>query len=577
MGSVVYQYGTPEAPFGAAQAGTVGQFPIYEGLDPANLGAHEGKGLLIVAAPFNASTITETPGPAPFGTPEGAQANTFDTTGATVTIYPAATHGASSSPTDTPANTYIPGKFSGEVQMQLSLFGGADPTTAGQSGVGELQLIDPDGGLDSLLALGWEGAAIELRRGTPGTPFSTWSAVAKLTSDGIVGGLQSKSIRLRPLSWLLENAELHGERYGGAGGTDGDSSLAGRLKPYAVGYCFNVTPVMVNATALIIQVSRSSVNAVSAVYDGRAPLTPAGDFATYAALAAATVAGGTYATCLAAGLFRLGSAPVYGITADVVGDNDTVNGLGAPTSRGKIVRRIAAGLGPVRLSDSEQIDFAAFNDFENKQPAPCGWYWDGASEISKAAAIAEVLGGVCGWWLMRPNGQLAIGQAEDPASYAPTLTLTYPDRLGEPTITDTLPPRRATYIGYRRNYTVQTQDKLAGSVSQVDALTYAQETQYSGGIDQWRANNYPTSPAVYLLSNYRDQADALAEAQRQMQLFAVVRRRYAIPIVMDPQGDVVGQRAQFSGLNRLGWGTAKSLLACGIDTAASSVTVHFWG
>src|SRR4051794_10011995 len=104
MGAVVYQYGTPVPPFGAIDAGDVGVFPIYEGLDPANLGAHEGQGLLIVAAPFNPETVTETPGPIPFGTAEGAVANTFDVTGATTTIYPAATHGASSVPSDTPAN-----------------------------------------------------------------------------------------------------------------------------------------------------------------------------------------------------------------------------------------------------------------------------------------------------------------------------------------------------------------------------------------------------------------------------------------------------------------------------------------
>ena len=582
-GSVVYQYGGPPIPFGAIDADEVGVFPLYEGLDPADLGAHEGKALLIVAAPFNPSTVVETPGPLPFGTAEGAGAWTFDNTGALTTIYPAATHGASSEPTDTPANTYIPAKFSGQVQSQLSLFSGADPLQAGQLAFGELQLLDPDGELDSLLGLGWEGASIDLHRGTPGTAFSTWSTVAKLTSAGLLGGVLTKSLRLRPLSGLLDKAELHGERYGGTGGIDGDTTLAGRLKPYCVGYVFNVTPVTINAALLIGQVSRSSVSAITAVYDGRAALSAGADYATYALLAAATVAGGTYATCLAYGLFRVGAAPVYGITADVQGDNDTIESLPGPTTRGRIVRRIATGLGTVRLRDSEQIDFAAFQDFENKQPAPVGWYWDGSQAVTKSDAIAEVLNGCCGWWLVRPNGQLSIGQAEDPASYGATLTLSYPatgsveSRMGEPTMTDTLPPRRATYVGYRRNYTLQAQNQLAGSVSQADALTYSLPTLYAGGVDQWRLNNYPTSLAVYLFANYRDQADALAEAQRQMVLFSVPRARYAIPIAMDPLADVVGQRAQIANLNRLGWGASKALLACGINAAAGSVELHFWG
>jgi hypothetical protein len=586
MAAVVYQYGTPVPPFGAIDAGDVGVFPIYEGLDPANLGAHEGMGLLIVAAPFNPDTVTTTPGPLPFGTAEGALAYTFDNTGSAATIYPAATHGATSAPDDTPADTYVPSAFTGEVQNQLSLFNGADPLQPGQAAFGELQIIDPNGddNLDDLLALGWEGAAIELRRGVPGEAFSTWSTVAKLTATGMVGDIKAKSLRLRSMGWLLEAAELHGERYGGTGGLDGDPTLAGRLKPYAVGYVSNITPVTINAVKLIGQVSRSAVTSITNVTDGHGTaLLSAGDFGTYDALAGATIPVDGFATCLALGLYRLGAAPVFGITCNVQGDAETVNGLAGPTSRGRIVRRIAAGLGSLRLMDSTQIDFAAFQDFENKQPAAVGWYWDGGQQITKAAAIAEVMAGCCGWWLVRPNGQLSIGQAEDPASFGVTLTLAYPAtdsgecRLGEPAITDTLPPRRATYIGWQRNYTVQTPDKLAGSVSQADTLLYGQPTRYAGGADQWRANNYPTSPAVYLFGNYRDEADAIAEADRQMQLFSVQRTRYAIPIAMDPLADVVGQRAQIDNLNRLGWGSSKALLTCGLQAAGNSVTLHFWG
>lgn len=584
MGSVVYQRGTPVPPFGAVDAGEVGVFPIYEGVDPADLGAHEDKGLLLVATPFDPSAVVTTPGPLPFGTAEGAAAYTFDTTGALATIYPAATHGTSTAADDIPAEIYVPGKFTGAATHALSLFGGADPLQAGTGTVGELEIVDPEGedNLDTLLDLGWEGAAIELRRGVPGTPYRTWGTIARLTAAGLVGDIQSKRLRLRDLSWLLQAAELHGDRYGGTGGADGDATLAGILKPYAVGYVFNLTPVMINATALIGQVSRSSVAAISAIYDGRAPLTPGADYPTYPALAAAAAAPGSYATCLAQGLYRLGSTPVYGITCDVVGDADTIGSLPGPTSRGRIVRRIATGLGTVRFSDSEQIDCTAFQDFENKQPAPVGFYWDGRSEISKAAAIAEVMAGVCGWWLVRPNGQLSIGQAEDPA-YGATLTLSYPGtesgecRLGEPVITDTLAPRRATFIGFQRNYTIQQQNQLAGSVSQVDALLYSQPTRYVGGTDLWRANSYPTSQAVYLLANYRDEADARAEYERQQLLFSVARTRYAVPVAMDPHADVVGQRAQIANLNRLGWGASKALLACGIEVAGNAVTLHFWG
>lgn len=584
MAQVVYQEGGPPIPFGSIDAGEPGVFPIYEGLDSADLGAHEGKAMLIVASPVNAATSTTIPAPIPFGSAESTtQANAFDVLGTASTIYPAATFGRTTGPSDTPASTYVPGKFTGEVQSQISLFGGADPAQPGGTAFGELVLADPDGELDSLLALGWDGAAIELRRGDETADFSTFSTVAKFTSAGMVGDLREKRLRLRPLGWLLEAAELHGQRYGGTGGLDGDATLAGRLKPYAAGWVFNVTPVPIVATALCYQVSFSSINSVSAVRDGGVALSFSADYATYAALAAATIASGSYATCLAYGLIRLGSTPVYGITADLRGDNDTIASVAGPTTRGGVVRRIATALGAVRLSDSDQIDFSAFNAFENRQTAPVGWYWDGSQAITKKQALDEVLAGCLGWWLIRPNGQLSIGQIEAPEDRSATITLDYPAtgsaecRLGEPSIIDVIPPRRATYVGYRRNYTQQGRDQLAGSVSETDAQLYAQPARFSAYTDLFLANNYITSPAVYLDGGFRDAADAATEAERQSRIFSTPRRRYAVPIAMDSLADAVGQRTQINNLNRYGWGASKVLLWCGFETAGNSVIGHFWG
>ncbi|CAB4195212.1 hypothetical protein UFOVP1644_32 [uncultured Caudovirales phage] len=579
MAQVVYQRGGPPLPFGTIDADEVGTFPLYEGVDPADLGAHEGKALLIVAAPFNPATVVTTPGPIPFGAVEGVVAHNFDNTGARTSTYPAATHGRTTSPTDTPAGIYVPGKFSGDVQTQLSLFSGANPMSQAGATVGELILLDPDGELDTLLDCGWDGADVEIRRGEETADFSTFETVAKYCGAGMVGDLRTKSLRLRPLSWRLDAAELHGNRYLGTGGVEGDAALAGRLKPYAAGYVFNVTPVPINATSLILQMSYTSIGGVTAVRDGGVALALNGNYSTYAALAAATVAPGQYATCTAFGLVRLGAAPVYGVTCDLQGDADVIASVAGPTTRAGVVRRIATGLGSLRFSDIDQIDYRSFQDFENRQPAPVGWYWDGSQEVTKADAITEVLSGCLGWWLVRPNGQLTIGQAEDPETYYATLTLDYAGeaRMGEPAIADTIPPRRATFIGWRRNYTEQRQDQLATSVTQADALIYGQPARYAAYIDLWLGNNYPSSPVVYLLGNYRDEADATAEAQRQTRLHSVTRRRYIVPIVMDPLADAVGQRTQVANLNRLGWGAAKQFLACGIEAAGSDVKLHLWG
>jgi hypothetical protein len=210
----------------------------------------------------------------------------------------------------------------------------------------------------------------------------------------------------------------------------------------------NVTPVEIVASLLCYQVSCSSVQSIAA-YDGGAPLTLTGDYPTYADLAAATIAGGSYATCLAEGIFRVGAAPVYVITATVEGDADVINGHTAPSTRVEVARRIVTGRGNLRFNDPDDLDLASFEALADRQTGAVGFYWD--QEITKAAALSEVMKGCMGWWTVRLNGLLAVGQLEDPSTVPPLFSLSYPVddddsgveyRVDEPVV-PALPHRRA--------------------------------------------------------------------------------------------------------------------------------------
>ena len=584
MAEPIYQYAAPPFAFGAIDDVVPFAFVIDTGVDALGLGAHEGKALLMVAAPLDPAAIVSTPAPPyPFGDVDSYSPLSFSWQGATRTIYPAATIGRSSLPGDTPANTYVPAKLTGAINFGVSLFSGADPVTAGSTGIGVLELTDPDGELDYMMGYNWDNAPIYLRRGEPAANFADWELVASLTGAGILANPQKKEIRLRDQGWRLRNAELHGLRYGGTGGSDGDAHLAGIIKPYCVGYVFNITPVAIGATLLCYQVSCSSIAAVTAVRDGGSPLSAGADYTTYPLLAAATVAPGTYATCLAQGLFRLGSSPVNGVTCDVTGDADVIDGQNGPTTRGQIARRIVTRMGAVRLNDATQIDFPALAAFASRQPAPVGWYWN--APINKADALYEVMRGCLGWWCVRLNGLFSLGQIEDPALVSPTLILSFPAagvgerRVGEPQMTDWLPSRRATYIGFRQNYTVQGQSQLATGVSQADAAIYGAPVRFSTAFDQWTANAYPGAVVVYIANTgYRDQADSDAEAARQARLLMVPRYRYSVPVVMDPLADAVGRNTRIDNFNRLGFGAARQFWCCGVNaTAGPYLQVDVWG
>lgn len=580
---VVYAYGAPPLPFGSIDWPVPFGFLLYAGVDPLNLGAHEGKAYLLTGTPFDPVGASRMPSPPlPFGEIDWPSPFDLSWQGAAPRIWPAATIGRSSRPEDTPANTYVPAKFDlAGFNYSMELFGGADPTSAGSNTVGVLNISDPDAELDGLLRLGWDGAPLQILRGDPDDLFANWSVVANVTAAGILNDTRQKEIQLRDLGRLLNAAPLHDQRYDGTGGLDGDAEIAGKVKPYAVGPSFNVTPVLMVAADLIYQVSCTPVQSIVAK-DGGNALTYDGDNPDFATLQAAVIAAGHYRTCLALGLYRMGGKPLLIATADLVGDNESLYGHGRPVTRGQIARRIVTGRGSVRLDDIDDLDGAAFLAMDFKQPAPCGFYWD--SETTKGAALSRVMAGCLGFWFVRWNGTLAIGQAEDPAAMTPYLSLSFPGpraadvRVGEPEMTDYKVPRRQTLIGYRRNYTVLQTNQVAGVLDLTSSAALQQETQFASSRDAWNSSVYPTGPIVEVPdSGFVFQADAQLEADRAQGLMSTGRERFSLPAVLDPLGDYAGRPIRLTNVNRMGMGAAKNLLCVGMNAQGPQVKLELWG
>ena len=504
----------------------------------------------------------------------------------TTTTYPAATIGRSTAPTDTPANTYVPGALSDSVNYGISILSAADPVAGGGSSTaGELLLIDPGGGLDTLTGTVWDGAMIEILRGDPLAAFSTYSTVASFTGAGLVYDTKSKQIKLRDINWRLTQGLIHDERYSGAGGIDGDATLANVWKPIAYGSPFNVTPVQIGASLLIYQVSFTTIQAVTAVRDGGAALTldtavgTAGDCATYAILAAATVAAGKYATCLVKGLFRLGGSPTKRITCDVQGDNEST----WVSKRADIVQRIATGRGNVKLTTA-QLDTASFTALNTAQAAACEAYF--AQPISKADAIKYVLDGCLGYAAVTVAGLLTVGYFDETPTTASTVFKVPAsgqvagdgDVVGEPTMQAIAAPRRATFLGWSRNYTPQTQDELAGAVTMANAAIYAADSRKVSVANGALTVAQPTAPIVTLESGMANQADALVEVVRQQRVMSKRRELWQIDVRLDPYTDLLGEAVEVDGWSRFKFGGARVFKVVGVNvTGANRVTLTLWG
>jgi len=140
------------------------------------------------------------------------------------------------------------------------------------------------------------------------------------------------------------------ETYAGTGGVEGPDELEGSVKPLLLGSPRFAPGVLVDAVDNVYQLSAyGTIQAVEAVYDRLSSLGPSsGDHASLAALLAATIANGSWATCLALGLVRLGAPPDGQVSFHVSGDK--VNGWARLP--GEIVARIANMAGGVVSSTS---------------------------------------------------------------------------------------------------------------------------------------------------------------------------------------------------------------------------------
>lgn len=146
--------------------------------------------------------------------------------------------------------------------------------------------------------------------------------------------------------------------FAGTGGIEGPADLTGQPKPLVLGNARFCGGVLIDNVDNIWMVSGGAVQAVNAVYDRLASLgASAGNFADLAALKAAAIPNGSWGTCLALGLVRLGAPPDGRVSFDVSGSN---SGTGGYVRRpGAIIRRIAdlAG-GTVNAASLAALDTA---------------------------------------------------------------------------------------------------------------------------------------------------------------------------------------------------------------------------
>ncbi|MDO1582434.1 hypothetical protein [Rhizobium oryzicola] len=450
--------------------------------------------------------------------------------GASIVKKYVSTCGYVTGPADTPANTVYAAAIADAGTYSSSFFGTGRTTGKAEVGYGDIILANADGALDDWLSLAFDGRPITIRRiASPQAAFS--SAVTVFT--GTVQSLDSSSarttLRLRIYDRrLVLDKPLQTNRYGGtttSGGmntADGNDDLKDRLKPLVFGKAFNVPATPANAYDLIYQVHDGAVSSIIA-YDGGVALEAGADFATIAALRAATIQPGTFATAKALGLFRLGWSPAFDVTADVVEGAATADRYPAA-----IAKRIMARMG-LSAADYGAASFAAL---DAAAPIECGIYLD--SETNALDAIDKVMSSVGASIVPDALGVFQAGRIAVPG--APVMTITEHDVLNDggdqgggsfgvianPDMDGAVVAWRVI-LKYRQIYQTQDRSALAGKISDATRAYLAK---------QWREATADNAgiKTVHLLADEMTaetaiaaQADAEAEAARRLGLYGVTR------------------------------------------------------
>jgi hypothetical protein len=445
---------------------------------------------------------------------------------------------------------------------------------------GSLSLYNGDGALAQLES-DWSlaGCKVVLLRIPHHRPRHAAYATARRVAEMRLSNAFQGTARLTvPLRSVVDDLTAPLCRtFGGTGGMDGTADLAGQNRPLVCGYARQVSPVLIDPANLVYMLSDGPVLVILALRDRGVPLTPDGDVPTYAALVAATITPGTYKTCVAAGLFRVGvltaGQPPRQLTADLRGDTSS-GGYGGGTPA-HIVMQLLRGRGGIGAERSAEGSFSGFPSVEVGAV-----FRDG----TVADAIDRITASVIGWWGGDLFGNFVGGCISPPEATSPVLVLSEMNLLAPPEETEQprAPWYRAT-ASYQVLDTVQTGDNLLGAVSDADRAYYGQANRIafapvdgSGNALRGRFNAAVEGPMIPGL--FAEEVGARGTALRAMALYGTDRRSWLVRVPSTVWPFLVPGmcvRLVWAGLRNLGAG--RNMLVRQIVTQGERAEILLWG
>lgn len=482
---------------------------------------------------------------------------------------------------DSPAYQLFPGRLKQPLSIERSvpITPLDDQRVAAQ--VGAIELVNSDGALDNVVeSYAVDGRRVRVLVGSRTDALSSFTTIFDGSGAKSPWSMDRSRSRLSVRdNGILADLQLQQSHYGGTGEADGTADVEGRPIPFMMGQVENVTPILVNPSFNIYQVHVRTMAGVDAVYDGGVALTFDGDYADYAALKAATIAAGRYATSLAAGLVRTQTTPTFDLTVSARGD---AFGVYTDTIGGMMLRALQYA-----SVDASKIDNGSFTSLASSFPYAAGIYVDDERLISDV--LNELSRSAAAYWgdsgvVLSGIGKIGCGRILAPDTSAmwylggdggiPVLNLVPMDLPSSVSP----PPRRITW-GYQKNYTVQIGSALAGSVSQtrrqflaeqfrkVDALSTSVEAKHN------LADDWPL-----IQSNLFTEAGAIAIRDEQLALHALDRKLFRVTLNSYAHAISIGETVRAT-WPRYGLATGRNLRVVGKseDAGRRRISLKLWG
>lgn len=317
-------------------------------------------------------------------------------------------------------------------------------------------------------------ARLQLWTGDVGAPWGAWT----LRFDGRISEQPELADGTASINFAVDDRWLDTAllaTYAGTSGPEGTEALKGQPKPLALGAPRYAAGTLIDNINTVFQVSAyGPLQGFEAGLERLARFgNTVGDFASYAALVAANVPAGRWATAKAVGMARLGAPPTGQISFLVGGDAGGPNGWARLP--GAIIRRLALLSG-----GAGRINDAALNALDAARPYNLSVYVE--QQTTARQLIQQIAASVNAVAGMSWTGQIFVVPI---GIGAPAMTLAADGSALPPVATvkqiSIASPFQKLAIGAARAWTVHALSDIAFTATLVDLGTYAEGTTYREG------------------------------------------------------------------------------------------------